>query len=525
METNTLDPVLVEVSDNSNSPLNFLDSLHISNDVKRRLSNYLKSLIPGSNAIHMTPICESHGPEQLLLEWDSIFNSKGKLINDTLRDLELLNKSKFGPRSIAKPWKTRKQALSEYFDDDRPYTFNFPPELSSTHKNLRPIDFRSAVSHLKNDTNSGLPYFIRKGSIKDKIKKMTLDEFLYKVGQAYPSILFTRTQEGDKTRDVWGYPIFLTIYEMMYYIPLLAYQRNLLWRSALKGPEFVDRSISELIFKCVNDSSKILVSIDFSSFDKTVLTGISNYAFDYIKSLFQSGCSYDIDNIKTYFQEGGLVTPDGIMYGKHGVPSGSTFTNEVDSIVQYIVAKSSNVTIDTSYQIQGDDGVYLINNGDYEKLISTFERAGLKVNTSKSYSSNDYCIYLQNLYHRDYIRSNGLVGGIYPTYRALCRILYQERFVNFLEDGIEGRDYYSIRTISILENCKYHPLFKEFVQFVLSKDKYLLAFSEGSVIKYDKIVNQGPGTGGFLNNQYGDVITGINSFETMRVIRELRDAR
>lgn len=509
-----------DIIDSTSLPFDFLDSLNLSGDVKRRLSNYLRSIVKGSDSVYISPIGDTYTPEKLLLEWDEIFYSNRHKVNDVLFDLEMSNRSKFGPRSIAKSWDKRKEGLLDYFKV-KSSDIKIPTELFPTRGILRPVGFDKAISTLKNNTNSGLPYFLRKGSVKGKILSMSRDEFLAKVRERYPCILFTRTQEGDKTRDVWGYPIFVTIYEMQYYLPVLSHQKKLSWRSALISPSEVDRKITEMLFRCKSDPSLRLVSIDFSAFDRSVSPELIASAFTYIKALFQTEFSSDLDEICELFSTIGIVTPDGIFSGRHGVPSGSTFTNEVDSIVQYLVAMSSGFVIDDAFSIQGDDGSYLIHSDHLENFLSNFASAGLLVN-DKTYISNLYSIYLQCLYHIDYIGSNGIVGGIYPTYRALNRIIYQERFVNFLDQEVEGRDYYSIRTISILENCKFHPLFEELVKFVLSRDKYALEFSEASLKKYINIVKDGAGTGGLLNNQYGDDLSGIHNFEVMKLLRRLR---
>jgi hypothetical protein len=45
------------------------------------------------------------------------------------------------------------------------------------------------------------------------------------------------------------------------------------------------------------------------------------------------------DYIAWRFGNIGLITPDGVKDGPHGVPSGSTFTLEVNSIAQILIAK------------------------------------------------------------------------------------------------------------------------------------------------------------------------------------------
>ena len=111
--------ILIEndVIDSTSQPFKFLDSLNLSGDVKRRLSNYLKSVVNGSDSVYITPIGDMYSPDKLLLEWDAIFNSNRDKINDVLLNLEMSNRSKFGPRSISKPWSKRREGLLDYFKD------------------------------------------------------------------------------------------------------------------------------------------------------------------------------------------------------------------------------------------------------------------------------------------------------------------------------------------------------------------------------------------------------------------------
>jgi hypothetical protein len=327
--------------------------------------------------------------------------------------------------------------------------------------------------------------------------------------------MFTRTQEQLKTRTVWGYPMADTVNEMRYYSPLLDYQRKLDWRSSINSPDQVNRRITELI-NTARKEDKFLVSIDFSAYDASVKTTLQKAAFEYIKQLFQQNYHEEIDYISARFNTIELVSPSGILTGPHGVPSGSTFTNEVDSICQYLVAREYDD--DVLCDIQGDDGAYVVNYPD--ELIKQFESKGLNVNEEKTNISKDFVIYLQNLYHPDY-SNDGLIGGIYPTYRALNRILYLERFTDLEKNSISGKDYFSIRTITILENCKYHPLFKQLVEFVFKLDKYELGYSREGLIKYIQGIKESSGTQGILQFRYEDDIKGIENFETVKILKSL----
>jgi hypothetical protein len=508
----------VEANPATIAPLNNLD---LDQDVRRRLSLHLRGIEAGNREVYVTPLCRSIPPSSILGLWDHIFKSKSNSMNSVLLDLEANNRAKFGPRSLALPWSERAHNVAKYFEGrTKPYQMKTGPtpldDYLPNSFSLRPLSIDNAISYLKNSTNSGLPYYTRKSKVKDRLTAK-FDELL---DRKDPCILFTRTQENEKTRDVWGFPIADTLEEMRFYQPLLSYQKKLAWRSALRGPEEVNRDITSIIDYSIRNDLK-LISIDFSSFDSSVPQDLIDMSFKYVMSLFQPKYWDEIMSVCDRFSTIGLLTPSGVLDGPHGVPSGSTFTNEVDSLAQYFASLHSGVTNPSKVQIQGDDGVYCVNESDVSTLFKSFSSFGLSVNTDKSYVSSDYCVYLQNLYHTDYRGENNVIGGIYPVYRALNRIIYQERWSNFEDFGLTGMDYYSIRTISILENVKHHPLFKEFVTFIYGLDKYSLGYTQEGLNKYCDMLIKGPGTGGVLQNQYGDDIRGISSFETVKIIREL----
>lgn len=493
---------------------NVLEPLNIDDDVKLRLSQHLLRTVEGSNDAYVTPIGENYNPDKILSDFDAVFKANSSKLNSTLIDLENSNRDKFGPRSKASPWSQRKPSLAESFEIDKDDSYLAIANLRGQRR-LRPLSKDKALELLKNNTNSGLPSYTRKGKVKERVS-LKFDELLRRKD---PCILFTRTQEQNKTRDVWGYPMADTLNEMRYYSPLLVYQKKLNYRAAIVSPDEVNAKMTDLISRAVI-SGKVLLSIDFRWYDRTVKSTLQKHAFNYIKSLFQPACDAEISYIEDRFRNIGILTPDGVMKGNHGVPSGSTFTNEVDSIVQASIGMSHPFITSDDFQVQGDDGVYILREDEVEKLKDSFKSHGLVVNEEKSYVSHNYAIYLQNLYHVDY-EVNGIIGGIYPVYRALNRLVYQERWSDFEDFGISGKDYYSIRAICILENCKYHPLFRELVKFIYDLDKYSLDTSDQGIVNYVQMIDNSKGAGGIINHQYGDNVKGIKSFETYKLIKSL----
>lgn len=491
----------------------FLEELNLDHQAFSSISRILDKIVTGTKEVFVSPIANDLTPDEILSGWDKIFEANISKTNSVLRDIELNNRSKFGPRSIAKPWSERREGLVSSFSEDKS-SLLINPVLFSNVRRMRPLSIESSIQYLKNNSNAGIPTLSKKGKVKGSL----LSSWSEQLNKRYPCILFTRTQEMLKTRDVFGYPVSDTLFEMSYYQPVLRYQRGLSWRAALNRPEDIDLSMTKVIKHALQTDENV-ISIDFRNYDRTVKKRLQSFAFGYLSSLFQKEYVSGLSRIQERFATIPIITPDGIMEGSHGVPSGSTFTNEVDSIVQYSVALDSNCLDRADLaQVQGDDGVYTSTQPD--KLMQHFLNHGLEVSIDKSYISKDYCIYLQSLYHKDY-NKNGIIGGIYSTYRALLRIVYLERFDDFSDSEISGKDYFAIRTLSILEQCKNNPLFKELVLYIMSIDKYKLKVSDLGLYQYVKLRHEQEGKDvTFRNWSYGEDISGLRNFESYKIIQE-----
>jgi len=478
------------------------------------LTRLLDSIVSGNEVNFTSPIANDNNPSDILSGWDEVYNDNLSKINNVLDKIEMSNRSKYGPRSIAKPWSERKEKLYSSFGRGGTYPQLDVVKLGPT-KRLRALTVDNAMKYLKNNTNSGLPFMVKKGRVKEE----TLRWFKDLLAVNSPCVLFTRTQEGGKTRDVWGYPIADTLNEMRFYRPLLELQSKNPSRAALRNPRSLDEAINKLM-RFSRQNNLYNFSSDVSGYDDDAKLFVQSIARDSIKPLFQSEFADEIDVCFDRFNTKGIVTPDGILTGPHGIPSGSTFTNEVGSIIQLSVLNSARRVYTDLCQVQGDDGV--VPTSDPDEVFSAFELAGFKINEEKSDVSREYLVYLQLLYHPDYFdHSTGLISGVYSTYRALNRIVHMERFDDISEEGISGKDYFAIRTISILENCKHHPLFRELVRYVHSLDKYSLATSDLGIRAYVELRRKQEGKDvSFTQYNYGDDIAGIKNFETYKLIAE-----
>lgn len=494
----------------------FLNTLDLSSDSIRKLTLNLDSIVEGRNEILRSPTGGDLSSEVILERWDKIFKEHESKLVLPLVEMESSNRSKFGPRSIALPWSERIEDVMKSFKPDNVVEKLRPHSVASINSNrLRPLTLKVAADYLKPSTSSGLPFLVKKRNAVDSV----LLDFENLLKRKDPCVLFTRTQESGKTRTVWGFPIADTLNEMRFYRPILEYQKKLDWRSALTTPENVDLQVTRLIDQAII-ADNFIISMDMRGYDSTVRAMLQEAAFLYFIQLFQPKYKDELLYILHRFGNIGLITPNGILNSPHGVPSGSTFTNEVDSVVQYLIAYTGFLTA-FRFQIQGDDSLY--QSKDPDSVFDLFARYGLEVSgKDKTFVSKDYCVYLQFLYHKQYRNKNGIIGGVYSTYRALNRIIHPERFDDFSESEISGKDYFAIKNLSILENCKNSPLFVDLVKFVMSLDKYSLNVSDLGLRQYVALKSKQEGKDIKFNSwSYGDEIRGIKNFESYKLVKEL----
>lgn len=476
-------------------------------DERIRLSIIISRLKSGDESVLITPVGKRVGPDELFASWTRVFDANVSKMNDVLIGIEKSQMEKFGPRSIAKP-------LSE-IESEALSTFDMPnvncdhldrKPLSSSDKGIiRPASLNTAFDNLRKDTNSGLPYLRKTGLIIDDLKGNLLREY----DEDYPAVPFVRTQEQGRTRIVNGFPKSDIVIESTYFIPLFNYYRKQPCFSAMIGPSAVSSNITRLISESVRLGLPC-VSGDISRFDFSFGTDLQNAVFDEFGYLVQDGYQSGLNEIAYRFGNKPLIIGDNICYGPHGIPSGSQFTNLVGSVGN---RKVCDLPTELT-QFLGDD--FAAVTGKPEDLFDKYSSCGLELNREKTVIANGYFLYLQNLFHPDYME-DGEIKGVYPTYRALNRLIYPERFSDFESFDLDGKSYFAIRSLSILENCRYHPLFEKFVTWWLKYEKYAIP-SNQSIANYVKYVNATTGSLGTMN-QVGDEVRGLTSFASYRIAK------
>lgn len=470
-----------------------------------KLSTSLERIKRGNETVLITPQAKRVGPDTIVNEWKKVFDSKLSEMNEDLLELEESNRLKIGPRSIAKPWSDIRQATIDGFNIDSVNCEHLitKPKFSSDIGKLRPLSLENSAKLTKSNTQAGAPTLLKKGVVRaDTVSKW---KELYEMN--LPMIPAIRTQEQGKTRLVKIVDYATIMQENRYFVPLFNYQKSEFCYSAFNGPVAVDTAMTQLITDAV-DMGYQCVSGDIEGFDDSVGPDLSNCAFDEVKQLFQSQYHSEIDEIAYLFSNKSLVTPEGVFEGPHGIPSGSNFTNIIGSMVNRQVSEHP---MELS-QYLGDDLALAVK--EPEDIFTRYNKVGLKMNKTKTLVKPYSFVYLQMLHHIDYV-TDGEFKGIYPTWRALNRLIYPERFSDFNDYDLTGSNYFAIRSLSIMENCKYHPLFEEFVKLWMRFEKYTVPENK-SIAAFAKMTDEKLGSLG-TTNQYGSKIKGLKSFESYRL--------
>lgn len=329
---------------------------------------------------------------------------------------------------------------------------------------------------------------------------------------------------------VWMFPMAANIREGQFYQPLFeAIQRSPALINYFFSPWKGFEAVRRLVTHKMGFGSSIGAS-DFSSTDAHFQKSASEQVLRVLEPLFMAQYRDELRECVLHQHSIPLIINEtDMLVGDHGVASGSNWTNFVETIFDLIfglyvqkLAEREGYSLRALYAIGDDMAWETWIDSEYGDVFGELlERAALSVGqvikAEKTEFTPNKVKTLQRLFQRGYSRPDGMLRGVYPTLRALNSSIYPERF-HFDWD----KDYFCSRQFMILENCVDHPLFEDFVAFVVKGNRHLIPFARKSDKELGKIYRKAkliPGLVSTYNPEKRDA--DISEFESLRIARQL----
>lgn len=489
---------------------------------------------------YRTPLWNMADREVVLAKWDAIyqeFMSNSEDMFTSLHEYELEQREKVGPLSIRHSIEGRLPGIEEYWSEDKlkfteviyPGILLLKDEWSRLKSSIRLRSYENVVKTMQLSTNAGLPLFSRRRTVlKEAIQMAKTAQF------NYPAVLGWRGQEGGPTpedtkqRTIFMFPMQVNIAELAFYQPFIEAVQKYEYIPAYVSSDCVDATMTRLFD--TKGESDLVIATDFSKMDQHFSPSMRNTA-----SVFYTwagtGSSEMIDwkvevwPIKYYIP---LLIPGGILLtGEHGMGSGSGGTNADESVahraLQHQAAYDQGQELNRNSQCLGDDGVLSYPGITVESVVNTYTRYGNVMNPEKQHAATDNTVYLRRWYHKAY-RIDNIMKGVYSTYRALGKLMGQERYY---DPAKWSKEMVILRSLSILENVKNHPLFYKLVDFVVEGDKYKLGlaipgFFERIISKFQRAKAELPDAFSYLTTIQGGV-NGITDWKVVRYLLSKKD--
>nr|BEG63713.1 RNA-dependent RNA polymerase [Paecilomyces variotii partitivirus 1] len=267
--------------------------------------------------------------------------------------------------------------------------------------------FPTAVD-LVMDSSSGYPHFRKKSEMKNQILHEGRTWLHHAKSKDYnrlpllPCSVGVRgalSPESDpKTRLVWMYPAAVTVAEGVYAQPLIKAIYEQKADLLLVGVETRFR-LARFLSLIAEEKGDYGVGLDFSSYDTFPVQDLIRDAFKILKQNLAFGTYWDpengnvtaglddlrdfdrvraraergYDNIVEYFIHTPMILPNGRVVRKHhGVPSGSHFTNLIDSIVNRLLQKTFGFYTERSIRqlrTNGDDSAFIVSESYVDNIL------------------------------------------------------------------------------------------------------------------------------------------------------------
>lgn len=471
----------------------FLRSFEVPNPGLRA---YFDRIVKGQPEVYDTPFARGESTQHMLGGWMKQLESIGDRW-PTLLDYEKDLAKKVGPMSVMKPLSERMADIDSYYDGillpSKPIDHSAVSAVVEEFRRIGGLRLRSMQNTwnmMKKSTNSGSPWFTKRRNAWDEtypIREVRLEDQtrvfqdLKTSSWFAAAVLGWRGQEGGesdedvKQRVVWMFPLAVNVRELQCYQPFIEATQKFKIVPAWVSMDEVDRRVTAMFDSKASDD--LVVCTDFTKFDQHFNSRLQDAAITVLSSILTSSEDTRIWLDQVYPIKYMIPLAYDWMkcrFGQHGMGSGSGGTNCDETLahraLQYEVAQRHGAQLNPNSQCLGDDGILTYSGITVEDVVEAYTSHGLEMNQDKQYASTQDCTYLRRWHHKDY-RVDGVCVGVYSTCRALGRLRYLERYQ---DPRWWGPKAVALRQLSIIENCKWHPMREEFAQYCMKRDKYRL---------------------------------------------------
>jgi hypothetical protein len=320
--------------------------------------------------------------------------------------------------------------------------------------------------------NLGLPWWTRDRSVAPDYLRRAME--MRTSEELYPAVFAVRGtpnghEDTNKIRGVHATDHAETILGGSMMTPILNGLRKVRGFAGWSTLDDIDGAISRLMESA---QGRVMHSLDYRHFDVSVPIQLNDIGFDILEHWLSDGCVSRLNIIRDAFSLNALVVPYDLLDGRNGgVPSGSVFTNLVDSLINaltlhYIAERAGTEVLD--FEVLGDDAVVVFSDDVSVDDISRFaSELNLELNPDKQYTSTTSVHFLQRLYDLAW-KPDHLHRGVRSPYRFASGYLGMEIWK---QNWNLWR--YTAREVCQVEHCRWDPRAEHLFRFIIDGDSTL----------------------------------------------------
>lgn len=507
------------------------------------LKQALKRLEDGTPNTPRSWFYESKSPDWIL----STVSDKLRASKDPfgISDWDLSKSDKFRPQGGSAPFAERQDSFSEYFAHlVSPSIVKDPLWAKAKKLAIQRLKFNGAgtpttskavvdrgMAEDKYGTSSCWKDYLKRKNpiaqehaIQDCVNGKCLDEH-------QPCTLGTRAtmgKTGVDARNIFMAAMAVNVFGQRFQQPLQDYIRSLNMDFFLpwEGQDAVQAAISKYW-----TSQNLKFGADYTKMDQHFNLFHGMEVYDVIKFYFRKEFWSELKETIEYVFSVPIITNLGYVDQAHAMPSGSEWTNFLETLWNYIFCIYLEIKYHLHFVLRmgiGDDQLWMLDGKWNAKairwitdvVIKEFEYAGLPGNPDKQEVSCTETGFLQRHYCEGYNGPNGdiHVAGVYSLIRNVTSQVFPERYHNESE---WDSDMFALRVVMIAENCCYHPEFKWYVQeFIAKANPNILEWVRKSDHELSETQEKAKNIANFMPTYNQEKMgMSITTFQTVKLLR------